>query len=195
MADASIDRTERIARTPPGQSRTDKWPVLHTGEVPHIDLARWRFRLFGCVEQERSLSWDEFMALPNGDRVADFHCVTRWSRLDLRWEGVPAREVVALAQITPSARFALVHAYGGYTANLPIEALLDEDVLFAHRADGAPLDPEHGGPLRLVVPKRYGWKSAKWVNGLEFVDQNQPGFWEKLGYHLDGDPWREERYW
>jgi DMSO/TMAO reductase YedYZ molybdopterin-dependent catalytic subunit len=181
-------------RLPPGQAQTRKWPVLTFGEAPRIDLASWRFRLFGKVAQERSLSWEEFSALPRVERVSDIHCVTRWSRLDNRWEGVLASDVVRLAQPQPGARFVMVHGYGDYTTNLPLEALLHDDVLFALAHDGKPLEPEHGGPLRLVVPRLYFWKSAKWVNGLEFMERDRAGLWERNGYHMHGDPWKEERH-
>jgi DMSO/TMAO reductase YedYZ molybdopterin-dependent catalytic subunit len=181
-------------RLPPGQVQTGKWPVLTFGETPRIDLAAWRFRLFGRVAREISLTWEEFRALPRVERISDIHCVTRWSRLDNRWEGVLARELVRLARPEPSARFVMVHGYSDYTTNLPMETLLDDDVLFALRHDGKDLEPEHGGPLRLVVPRLYFWKSAKWASGLEFMDRDRAGFWERNGYHMHGDPWSEERH-
>ena len=184
----------RERRLPPGQVETRKWPVLTYGEVPPVDLKEWRFRLFGRVGRERELTWEQFSALPRVQVTSDIHCVTRWSRFDNRWEGVAARELVALAQPLPSARFVLVHALGDYSTNLPLEALQGEDVLFADRHDGRPLEPEHGGPLRLVVPRLYFWKSAKWVSGLEFLDRDKAGFWERNGYHPNGDPWKEERH-
>src|SRR5262245_62808306 len=186
--------SENHPRLPPGQAQTRKWPVLTFGETPPIDLAAWRFRLFGRVAQERSLTWEEFAALPRVKRVSDIHCVTRWSRLDNRWEGVPASVLVRLARPEPAARFVMVHGYGDSTTNLPLEALLQDDVLFALEHDGKPLEPEHGGPLRLVVPRLYFWKSAKWANGLEFMERDRAGFWERNGYHARGDPWREERH-
>ena len=181
-------------RLPPGQVPTNKWPVLTYGDTPGIDLKEWRFRLFGRVERESTLTWDEFMALPKVERTSDIHCVTRWSRYDNRWEGVAAKELVNLARPRPGVRFVMVHGYGDYTTNLPLEALLSEDVLFAFHHNGAPLEPDHGGPLRLVVPRLYFWKSAKWANGLEFMEQNKAGFWERNGYHPHGDPWTEERH-
>ncbi|HEU5180061.1 MAG TPA: sulfite oxidase-like oxidoreductase [Candidatus Polarisedimenticolia bacterium] len=181
-------------RLPPGQVQTRKWPVLTFGETPRIDLATWRFRLFGRVAREISLTWEDFKALPRVERISDIHCVTRWSRLDNRWEGVLARELVRLAQPKPAARFVMVHGYGDYTTNLPLEALQGDDVLFALKHDGADLEPEHGGPLRLVVPRLYFWKSAKWASGLEFMDHDRAGFWERNGYHMHGDPWTEERH-
>jgi len=181
-------------RLPPGQTATAKWPVLTYGETPQVDLKEWRFRLFGRVARERLLTWEEFTALPQVTRVSDIHCVTRWSRYDNRWEGVAAKELVRLAEPHPSARFVLVHGYGDYTTNLPLAALLEDDVLFATHHDGKPLAADHGGPLRLVVPRLYFWKSAKWANGLEFLDRDRAGFWEKNGYHMHGDPWTEERH-
>ncbi|MBI4233902.1 MAG: sulfite oxidase-like oxidoreductase [Chloroflexi bacterium] len=183
------------AQVPPGQFVTEKLPVLTYGPAPHIELASWRFRIFGLVEEEKTLSWQQLMALPTARVVADFHCVTQWSRLHNIWEGVPFREIMRLSKPLPEAHFVMVQCYGGYTTNLPLEALLQDDVLFAYRHDDADLSTEHGGPLRLVVPKLYGWKSAKWVNGLEFMEQNQPGFWEQRGYSMGADPWKEERFW
>ena len=181
-------------RLPPGQVLTAKWPVLTYGETPRVDLKDWRFRLFGLVDRERTLTWDEFRALPRVERTSDIHCVTRWSRFDNRWEGVSAQEIVTLAAPLPQARFVMVHGYGDYTTNLSLEALLGNEVLFADRHDGAPLEPDHGGPLRLVVPGHYFWKSAKWANGLEFMERDRAGFWERNGYHMHGDPWAEERH-
>jgi len=185
---------DRARRTPPGQALTERFPVLHYGGVPEISLAAWRFRLFGLVQREQTLDWEAFLALPRVSLTADFHCVTGWSRLDNAWEGVRTRDVVALAPPLPEARFVMVHGANDYTTNLPLEALLDDDCLFALRHDGADLTPEHGGPMRLVVPKLYAWKSAKWCTGLEFLAEDRPGFWERNGYHMHGDPWREERY-
>jgi DMSO/TMAO reductase YedYZ molybdopterin-dependent catalytic subunit len=184
-----------VERVPSGQFVTDKFPVLTYGATPHIDLKEWRFRIFGLVERELVLTWEEFMALPKAVITADFHCVTQWSRLDNTWEGIPVAEVLKLAKPLPQARFVMAHCYGGYSTNLPLEVFQDETVLFAHKHDGKEIPPEHGGPLRLVVPKRYAWKSAKWVNGLEFMAENRPGFWEQRGYHMEGDPWKEERFW
>jgi len=186
--------TEEKSRLPPGQSLTSKWPVLTYGETPLPEIKDWRFRIFGQVAKERILSWDEFMALPKVERTSDIHCVTRWSRFSNRWEGVLASELVKLADPDPTSRFVMVHGYGDYTTNLPLEDLLEDDVLFAFKHDGAPLDPEHGGPLRLVVPRLYFWKSAKWANGLEFMERDRAGFWERNGYHRHGDPWTEERH-
>lgn len=191
----TIKQDQTGLAVPPGQYVTEKFPVLSFGPTPKIDLATWQFRIFGLAEGEVTLDWDEFTSLPKTVVDAAFHCVTQWSRLENTWEGVAFNEVMRLVQPKPEAAFAMVHCYGGYTANLPLSVLTDEDVLFAYRHDGEPLPPEHGGPLRLVVPKRYGWKSAKWVNGLELLAEDAPGFWELRGYNMSGDPWKEERFW
>jgi len=182
------------ARIPPGQYYTDKWPVLHAGSIPSIDIATWDMNVFGLVRNPVRLSFDELRELGERDQTSDIHCVTRWTRLDMPWKGVPLRAILELAEPLDSARYVIAHAEQGYTANLPIEALQDPDVMIGLEADGAPLTPEHGYPARLVVPKRYFWKSAKWLRGLEFSDVDKPGFWEGYGYHNEGDPWREERY-
>ena len=179
---------------PPGQYVTEKFPVLSFGSTPRIDLTEWRFRVFGLVEDEVSFDWDQFLALGQVTVDAEFHCVTQWSRLENTWEGVPFRDLMRVVKPLPEARFVMAHCYGGYTTNLSIDVLDDDDVMFAHRHDGEPLSPDHGGPMRLVVPKRYGWKSAKWVNGLEFIQEDAPGFWEQRGYHMEGDPWKEQRF-
>ena len=181
-------------RIPPGQYKTDKFPVLHYGSVPRTDLAKWDFRVFGAVDAPFTLTWEQFKALPRKTVNTDIHCVTRWSKLDTTWEGVPIQEILRLAQLRPAAKFVVAHSEQGYTANLPLEVLDDDDVLLADTFGGEPLEPEHGYPLRLLVPKRYFWKSAKWIRGLEFLDHDQPGFWERYGYNNDADPWKEERF-
>jgi len=181
-------------RLPPGQYLTDKWPVLHAGSVPRIDLATWEFMVFGEVENPIRLTWEELRALPSTEVMIDIHCVTRWSRFDTRFRGVHWRELARLVEPKSTARFAIAHAEQGFTANVPIEAIEDENSLLAYEADGAPLTPDHGWPLRLVVPSRYFWKSAKWLRGLELRSTDQPGFWERYGYHNDADPWGEQRY-
>jgi DMSO/TMAO reductase YedYZ molybdopterin-dependent catalytic subunit len=182
------------ARIPPGQYYTDKWPVLHAGGVPRVDLGTWTLRVGGLVENPIELGFEELKGLGARDVVADIHCVTRWSRLDMPWRGVPVTAVLALARPLPGARFAIAHAEQGYTANLPLDALLAEDALLAYEADGEPLTAEHGWPLRLVVPSRYFWKSAKWLRAIELTAEDRPGFWEGYGYHNDADPWQEQRY-
>jgi len=181
-------------RTPPGQTLTDKWPVLHYASVPHPDMAQWRFRTKGLVARPLELSWEQFRALPRVTLTSDFHCVTAWSRLDNTWEGVRFSTIVAETRPQASAKHCLLHGLDGYTTNLPLRALTDDDVLFAWSWQGKALEPEHGGPLRLVVPKLYAWKSAKWVCAVEFLEHDRRGFWEERGYHNRANPWREERY-
>jgi len=189
-----ILRRSNDERIPPGQHLTRGWPVLHEGPIPRFDPATWRFRCFGLVEREIEWTWDEFTSFPRTQLTSDFHCVTAWSKLDNTWEGVPFREIYARADVSPAATHALVHAPFGYSANLPLDALLDDDVVFAFTHDGKPLEPKHGGPMRLVVPKRYAWKSVKWADGIEFLDHNERGFWEVRGYHNDAFPFEEQRY-
>ena len=188
--------TGRAQRVPPGQSRTRKWPVLDAGGPPQVDLERWQFRIAGLVNTPIQWCWQEFLALPRVKVFADFHCVTRWSRLGNLWEGVATRELVKLAGgVMPHAHFALVHGYdGGFTTNLPLEDFLAEDALVAISHDGEPLSIEHGGPARLIVPRLYAWKSAKWVAGVELLERDRAGFWEENGYHMRGDPWTQERF-
>jgi DMSO/TMAO reductase YedYZ molybdopterin-dependent catalytic subunit len=181
-------------RLPPGQYLTEKWPVLHAGTVPNTDLATWDFRVFGEVESPLTLSWDEFTALPTREITTDIHCVTRWSRFDTSFRGVHWSELAKVVKPKPSARYVLAHAEQDFTANVPLAALEEEEALLAYEADGEPLTPEHGWPLRLVIPKRYFWKSAKWLRGIELLDHDEPGFWERLGYHNEADYWKEERY-
>jgi DMSO/TMAO reductase YedYZ molybdopterin-dependent catalytic subunit len=190
VAEAGYDPS----RLPPGQYLTEKWPVLHAGGLPHTDLATWDLRIFGEVRTEVRLSWDELLALPASENVQDIHCVTRWSRFDASFGGVHWRELAKLAEPTPAARFVVAHAEQGFTANVPIASLEDENALLAHEAEGEPLTLEHGWPLRLVIPGKYFWKSAKWLRGIELRSTDQPGFWERYGYHNDADPWKEERY-
>jgi DMSO/TMAO reductase YedYZ molybdopterin-dependent catalytic subunit len=190
VADAGYDP----ARLPPGQYLTEKWPVLHAGSVPESDLATWDFRVFGEVEQPVTLSWDELQALPSKEIELDIHCVTRWSRFDARFRGVHWSELAKLVRPKPAARYVVAHAEHGFTANVPLTALEEENALIAYEADGEPLTPDHGWPLRLVIPSTYFWKSAKWLRGIELTAADQPGFWERYGYHNDADYWREERY-
>jgi DMSO/TMAO reductase YedYZ molybdopterin-dependent catalytic subunit len=182
------------ARLPPGQYLTDKWPVLHAGDVPHVDLATWSLAVTGEVEEPLALDYDDLRALPAADVTADIHCVTRWSRFDARFRGVHWRELAQLCRPKPTARFAIAHAEQGYTANVPLAALEDAQALVVYEADGEPLTAEHGGPVRLVIPSRYFWKSAKWLRGIELSSIDRPGFWERYGYHNDADYWREQRY-
>jgi DMSO/TMAO reductase YedYZ molybdopterin-dependent catalytic subunit len=182
------------ARLPPGQYLTEKWPVLHAGSVPDVDLTTWDFRVWGEVEEPLRVTWDEFTELPTVEVTQDIHCVTRWSRFDTNFRGVPWSAVRERIGQRPSARFAIAHAEQGFTANVPAAFLDREGALLATHADGEPLTPEHGFPLRLVVPGKYFWKSAKWLRGIELTATDRPGFWERYGYHNDADPWAEERY-
>jgi len=195
--------TLRDERIPRGQVRTRKWPVLHAGPTPQVDLKTWDLRCFGAVDRPVTWTWDEFRALPAAVVAADMHCVTHWSRLDNAWQGVLVRDLIRHVGPRPEARFVLIHAEGGFTTNLPIDEFQAEDCLFAWSHDGRALDRDHGWPLRLVVPRLYAWKSAKWVRGVEFLEADRPGFWEQNGYHNHGDPWKlnsrgtdsAERYW
>jgi DMSO/TMAO reductase YedYZ molybdopterin-dependent catalytic subunit len=182
-------------RLPPGQYLTERFPVLHAGVVPKVDLATWDFRIDGLVGQPASFSYDEIREMPTVERTLDIHCVTKWSKLDTVWEGVAVSEMMSRIDLLPEAAFVVVGAEHGFTANLPLEDFLREDNLFAYRYGGEELEPDHGWPLRLVVPHLYFWKSVKWIRGLRFVDQDTPGFWERNGYHMYGDPFREQRYW
>lgn len=187
--------TRRGNRVPPNQSRTRKWPVLHYGSVPHIDLAEWRLDILGLVERHLSFNWEEFRALPRVKVFSDFHCVTQWSRLGNVWEGVAVRELMDRAGIKPEAKFVIPMGYDrGWTTNLPLADFLAEDALLADTHDGDPIDADHGGPVRLVVPQLYAWKSAKWLKSLELTAEDHPGYWERGGYHNHGDPWKEERF-
>jgi len=193
-ADTRIESPRIEPRLPPGQVKTEKWPVLHYGSVPNVDLATWSLKVDGLVEQSLHWTWDAFKSLPRVQVFSDIHCVTRWSRYDNLWEGVAIREVLRLARPTAAATHVVVHAEQGFTTNLPLKELDQDDVLLADTHDGQPLTPDHGWPLRLVVPRRYFWKSAKWITRIELVDRDAPGFWERNGYHNEADPWREERY-
>jgi DMSO/TMAO reductase YedYZ molybdopterin-dependent catalytic subunit len=187
--------TRRAERLPPNQARTKKWPVLDAQGPPRIDLDTWTLGISGLVKSGLSFDWKEFRALPRVRVFADMHCVTRWSRLGNVWEGVATREILRRAEALPEARFVVVHGYDhGFTTNVPLEALASDDVLLADTHDGQPISLEHGGPLRLVVPRLYAWKSAKWVKRIELVSEDEPGFWERAGYHDVGDPWKEERF-
>ena len=183
------------ARVPPGQFVAKTFPVLTYGDTPQIDLAAWRIRVWGLTGREIELDWAQFGGLPQATLDADFHCVTQWSALDQSWEGVRVSTLLeAAGGALPGAQHIMAHCYGGYTTNVPLEVALAEGLL-AHRQNGAELGKDHGGPLRLVIPSRYGWKSAKWVNGIEALAEDAPGFWEQRGYNNNGDPWQEERFW
>jgi DMSO/TMAO reductase YedYZ molybdopterin-dependent catalytic subunit len=188
-------REQAVAdRLPPGQYLTEKWPVLHYGNVPSVDLATWSFTLNGLVEEPRQLTYSQLRQLPRREVKADVHCVTRWSMLDSTWSGIPLSEVVKLVKLKPEATHVMVHAEHGFTSNLSLDDLLRDENMLVDTRNGQPIAPEHGWPLRLFVPHLYFWKSAKWVRGFEFMPTDRPGFWEQFGYHMRGDPWKEERY-
>jgi DMSO/TMAO reductase YedYZ molybdopterin-dependent catalytic subunit len=186
--------TRRADRIPPGQTRTRKWPVLQYDRIPEITTDRWRLEVMGLVEQPLRFTWDEFRALPRVKVFADFHCVTRWSRLGNVWEGVSVKTVLDLAGVKPEARYLIATGYDdGWTTNMPLADFAQEDVLIADTHDGQPLSFDHGGPVRLIVPRLYAWKSAKWLKGLTLLDHDEPGLWEQAGYHNHGDPWVQNR--
>ena len=181
-------------RVPPGQVLTEKFPVLTYGPTPTVRPEEVRIEIKGQVEEAKTLSWADLMALPQSDLTADFHCVTRWSKLDVQWSGIRVPDLMQQVKLKPQARAVLIHCYGGYTTNLSLEDFLLEQNLLAHTLFGQPLPRDHGGPLRLVVPHLYAWKSGKWVRSFEFLDKEELGFWEVNGYHRRGDPWKEERF-
>ncbi|HSJ29524.1 MAG TPA: sulfite oxidase-like oxidoreductase [Acidimicrobiia bacterium] len=183
------------ARVPPGQYVTERFPVLHAGTVPRVDPETWDFTVEGLVRERRSFTLAEIRSMPAADRTFDIHCVTKWSKLDTTWHGIPVVDLLGRFELEPTASHVMVWAEHGFTANLPLDDLLRPDNLLAWRFAGEDLDPEHGWPLRLVVPHLYFWKSVKWVRGFRVMDHDEPGFWERNGYHMYGDPFREQRYW
>ena len=187
-------RVDGRLRLPPGQRLTDGWPVLHYGSIPRIDLDNWQFHAWGLVEKEQKWNWEEFNALGTIEDTSDIHCVTTWSKYDNTWEGIPFEAFLEKVKPTAAAKYVMVHSYGGYTTNIPLADLKKDGVLFAHSHNGKPLEKEHGWPLRLIVPELYFWKSAKWIGGIQFLDEDRAGFWETYGYHIYGDPWQEQRY-
>ena len=194
LGKATVVPNELNLDVPPGQFVTQKFPVLTYGQTPSIRQDQWTFKVFGSVNEELEIDFQSLLSMPQIQINKPFHCVTQWSNLDNLWEGVQFTEILDIINLKPGIKHALVHCYGGYSTNLTIDTLMESDVLLAHKRNGEPLTQEHGSPVRLVVPSRYGWKSAKWVNGVEFMETEQPGFWEKLGYHNNGDPWAEQRY-
>jgi DMSO/TMAO reductase YedYZ molybdopterin-dependent catalytic subunit len=182
------------SRTPPGQRLVTDFPVLQAGSVMRVDKAAWTLSLSGLVTPALELDYEGLLALPAAEQVSDIHCVTGWSKLDTRWKGVKVTDLLEHVQVDARARHAVVHATGGWTTNLPMEELTLDDVLVAYEYDGAPISAEHGGPVRLVVPRLYFWKSAKWLRGIEFTEEERLGYWERYGYHRLGDPWLEQRY-
>jgi len=185
---------DRVARTPPGQYLTEDLPVLHTGRVHHVDPGSWSLQVRGLIAPEVRVTFADLLALPAVEEVVDIHCVTRWSKLDTRWKGVQASRLLEGLDVSAQALHAVIHAKGGWTTNLPLEELLGDDVLVAYEYEGRPISAEHGGPVRLVVPRLYFWKSAKWLQGIELTADERLGYWERLGYHALGDPWLEQRY-
>jgi DMSO/TMAO reductase YedYZ molybdopterin-dependent catalytic subunit len=181
-------------RLPPGQRLTVDWPVLDLGITPNLDIGDWSLSVGGAVETPLSWTWDQFMAQPQTELVTDIHCVTTWSRYDNTWRGVSARHLLEQVRPRPGADFIMFRSYDGYTTNVPLARFADDDVMLAHSWQGAPLTREHGGPVRVVIPKLYFWKSAKWLRAITFMDKDSPGYWEMRGYHDEGDPWKEERY-
>ena len=187
--------TLRANRIPPGQSRTSKWPVLDAFGTPQVDRAKWKLEIFGLVEKPLSFTLEEFQKLPRVKVFSDFHCVTKWSRLGNLWEGVSTKELLGRAGIKPQAKFVICHGYdNGWTTNLPLSDFLADDALLADTHDGQPIEADHGGPVRGLVPQLYAWKSAKWIRGVELIAFDRPGYWERGGYHMHGDPWTEERF-
>jgi DMSO/TMAO reductase YedYZ molybdopterin-dependent catalytic subunit len=186
-----INVNERI---PAGQTEVKNFPTLDLGIRPQVSTQNWKLHVYGLVEHELNIDWVAFQAMAQVEQVSDFHCVTRWSQLDMDWQGVLAQVMLAMAKPKKTAKFVTLHGYDGYSTNLPLEALLDNDVIIAHSVFGAPLTLEHGGPVRIIVPKRYAWKGAKWLKAIELHEFDRPGFWEVRGYHNEADPWREERF-
>jgi len=196
-APAAVNVGPELAhRLPPGQMLTERFPILHEGEVPVYGSGGWSLRVFGEVARERTLSLEQLQAMPRTKLVCDIHCVTRWSKFDTAWEGVRFRDFLAAAGVEarPQARHVMIHADKGYETNVPLADLMRDDVLLAWSYDGKPLTPKHGYPLRLVVPHLYFWKSAKWVRGIEFMKEDRPGFWERNGFHNEADPFAEQRF-
>jgi len=189
-------RGDAKSRTPPAQVLTAKWPVLHHGTVPRVDPTdpRWRLKVFGLVDEPYELTYSEIRAMPAVDIVCDMHCVTHWSRLDNVFTGVPTKAIVDRAKPNPNARFVMCHSEAGFTVNVPLAEFVADDCALAYQWDGKDITPEHGWPLRGLVPRLYLWKSAKWIRGIELRATDAPGFWEQNGYHMHGDPWKEERF-
>ena len=191
----NLPKDPMSARVPPGQFVTERFPVLHYGDTPHYaNLDTWDLRVFGLVQSPQTFSWADLMAMPTKTQTVDIHCVTRWSKLDTTWTGIPWREFVRRLGVLPTATHVMAHCEQNFTTNIALEVLDDDDTLLAFQYGGQPLEPDHGYPLRLLVPKKYFWKSAKWLRGLEFMAGDRPGFWERAGYHMQGVPWREERF-
>ena len=181
-------------RVPAGQTEVKNFPILDLGILPDINKTNWKLKVYGLVDRELNLDWDTFQNLPQTTDISDFHCVTRWTRLDMDWQGVKAQDLLMMAAPLDTAKHVTLHGYDGYTTNLPLEALLDDDVIVAHSVLGYPLTTAHGGPVRIIVPKRYAWKGAKWLKAIELHEFDRPGFWEVRGYHNEADPFQEQRF-
>lgn len=191
----NIPKESQGERVPPGQFLTERFPVLHYGSTPHYaNLDNWDFRVFGLVGEEKRFTWEDLLALPTKTQTVDIHCVTRWSKLDTTWTGIPWRAFLDLIEVQPAATHVMAHCEQEFTTNIALDVLDDDDTMLAYLYNGEPLEPDHGYPLRLLVPKKYFWKSAKWIRGIEFMVGDRPGFWESNGYHMEGDPWQEERF-
>ncbi|HXF63233.1 MAG TPA: sulfite oxidase-like oxidoreductase [Caldilineaceae bacterium] len=191
----NVPKSPQGDRVPPGQFVTERFPVLHYGATPHYrSLVDWDLRVFGLVKEPKTFTWAELMALPSQTQTVDIHCVTRWSKLDTTWTGIPWREFIKHFEILPGATHVMAHCENNFTTNIALDVLDDDDTMLAYQYNGRPLEADHGFPLRLLVPKRYFWKSAKWLRGIELMAGDRPGFWERAGYHMEGDPWKEERF-
>ncbi|MFN8482234.1 MAG: sulfite oxidase-like oxidoreductase [Anaerolineae bacterium] len=193
-ADAAREHDQGTDRLPPGQALTLKFPVLTYGSTPNVRPDDWTFEVWGLVEEPKTWTWDEFLAIGAKEQVCDIHCVTRWSKFDTLWKGIPFKAVYEQLKPKPGADYVMLHSYGGYTTNMRVDEMLDDSVMFAYEYEGKPLERDHGGPMRALVPRLYFWKSAKWVRGLEFMNTNRPGFWEMYGYHIHGDYRLEQRF-
>jgi len=193
---SDVQRGSTKERTPPGQTLTSKWPVLHYGNVPKVDPhdSKWQLKIFGLVKEPYELTYAEILAMPAVDVVCDMHCVTHWSRLDNRFTGVPTKAIIERARPEPRARFVMCHSEAGFTVNVPLDEFIQDDCILAYSWEGKEIIPDHGWPLRGLVPRLYLWKSAKWIRGIELRATDAPGFWEQNGYHMHGDPWTEERF-
>lgn len=190
----NISQNSNFKKTPPGQFVTDKFPALTFGKIPTINIEEWELKITGNIKCNLTLKWEDIKKIEMINTSSPFHCITQWSRMKNDWEGIPFKQIYELAKPNSAAIYVMFHSYGGYSTNLELKTLLDKNVILAHAHDGLPLSKEHGYPLRLIVPQRYGWKSAKWINKIEFMNDNVPGFWESRGYHMNGDYWKEERF-
>lgn len=192
--DDFIPKRRKNDRLPPGQYEERGFPVLSMGPTPYVDIEKWQLTIDGLVEKPQTWNWNEFKSLPHTNQTKDIHCVTKWSKFDTHWSGVLLDDLMMIVSVLPNATHIVAHSYDGYTTNLPIEDLVNSQAMVATSYNSDPIEDEHGGPARLLVPHLYFWKSAKWLNRIEFVNRDMPGFWERHGYHNYGDPWQEQRY-